>query len=456
MCCDFFSFASSHVNYENKSCLSSTADTLAAPLRWAVGKGKYAVISAKGNKNASQLPLSESCYRKAAWIVVGIALTIFGTVTVIPLATALLFKAIIFCCDEEAKRNWKLASRRIAGSGYTTENISPSTDESSSLMGKNSSGKPASNPVKFARPPQYLPGTNAFLDKAPQEFVDEILAGDYTDFEKQQLIEAAGEIYMNISGKVVGDKESTQSPITKHYLNTLSIKYPHFKVIPIHDPQLIDSELKNGKIKEIANLLPEKELLESEETPYIFGSALQVNGNHRTALVVDLREGRVEFYDSKGSDGSVRKPLLQLAKCLEARYGKPFIYRHLTEGLYLQNDGYQCGMWTCKFIEERLEQGAAFNPASCEKGFSIVKYRQRVFGRAFEHVFYRNVGCRRRAAYLNGGYKKELNLNPAFQEAIKTKQFYNVHAEFYEWCNSNQKPPSRLLKICHDIEKTVV
>jgi hypothetical protein len=61
-------------------------------------------------------------------------------------------------------------------------------------------------------------------------------------------------------------------------------------------------------------------------------------------------------------------------------------------------DGYQCGIWACKFIEERIKNGVNFNLEFYQK-CDIAKYRTLVFKKVFKYQFYCWVGQKRLDKY---------------------------------------------------------
>lgn len=73
---------------------------MATPLRWASGKGKIHFQAGAFKKTR----LSDAQWKRVVYRTMGIALVIFGTITIVPLVTTLLVKAAVARWDEEARK----------------------------------------------------------------------------------------------------------------------------------------------------------------------------------------------------------------------------------------------------------------------------------------------------------------------------------------------------------------
>lgn len=89
-----------HFNYSDKSLPAKLADSMATPLRWASGKGKIHIHANSIRKDR----LSEANLARAAYRTIGVVLVIFGTITIVPLLTTLLFKAALARWDKSAQK----------------------------------------------------------------------------------------------------------------------------------------------------------------------------------------------------------------------------------------------------------------------------------------------------------------------------------------------------------------
>lgn len=311
----------------------------------------------------------------------------------------------------------------------------------------------------LACPSEFQP----YFILAPKKFVNKIFASNlYDSAEKEKLFSLAKYVY-NDNGKPIQPKSWVWSNTTKDYLDALTNKHPQFRTLPIVDPQIEDKDFNKTQIDEILAGLP-KDLSNLSKQPYIFGHAFRVNGNHRTAFIIDLANRTVEYYNSFGSDSSARSPLTQLSDALGKKYQKQFVYRHVTDGIFLQSDAYQCGIWTCKFIEERIKEGINFNPRSCQD-CKIDQYRTKVFNKVFKYGFYNQIGQARLHEHLEQflpAYSPAENskfIAPSKraifsrkQVAYKKKLFFNVSAEYLKWCKTGEIPVS-LLHAIGEIQK---
>jgi|GEM_PF-5528310 len=299
--------------------------------------------------------------------------------------------------------------------------------------------------------------SSPYLDLAPKTFVDKIFASDlYTQAEKDKLISVAESVYDD-QGKPISPTSWAWSTTTKDYLDALANKHPQFRTLPIVEEQIVDKEFDQAKIDTVLEVLP-KDLTNLSHRPSIFGHAIQVSGNHRTAFIIDLEHGRVEYYNSFGSDSSLRKALTQVAECLTRKYGKNFSYHHKTAGTNLQTEGYNCGIWTCKFIKERIEKGVDYIPKSVEKT-EMAEYRTSVFNKVFKYKFYGQIGRDRLNEHLKNEHlknehdeylKKDSKFIEKFQESdfhrrhirYRLQYFYNIKTEYANWCKTGKMPVS--------------
>lgn len=257
---------------------------------------------------------------------------------------------------------------------------------------QNSPPPPAAVPSKLQCPPEV----KLFLEKAPQSFVNEVLASPkFSENERKELFVAAKEVYGNFGSMKTNETLETcwvDMKVTMGYLSSLSESYPHFGIIPEAGElnQFSFSSQGEGKKMNVAKTAASLPAT-LDGTPSIFGHAIRIGGNHRTALVIDLKTQTVEYYNSFGTDHKAKQTLEALADQLTQKYGVKFSYEHKTAGVRIQQDAHQCGIWTCKMIEERVRLGTAFNPANYKK-FDIATYRKVVFNNLYKASFHQRVG----------------------------------------------------------------
>ena len=219
----------------------------------------------------------------------------------------------------------------------------------------------------------------------------------YTPAERELLVNTAREVYVD-DGKVASPEGWVNAETSRDYLDDLAVRHRNFSPIPGRKEQYEDNTLADD-IPAISAALPQNI---SEAGPRIYGHTLRQGGNHRTAFIVDLDRRTVEFFNSFGNDIGIRQPLTALAAGLSKKYGENFTYKHPTAGQYVQNDTYQCGIWSCKLLEERVEKGKKNEPFDVKalKGFDIADFRTRVFAKALITSFFYKVGNLRFSDYL--------------------------------------------------------
>ena len=90
-----------------------------------------------------------------------------------------------------------------------------------------------------------------------------------------------------------------------------------------------------------------------DDTKKYIAYPLQVSRNHFILIFIDREKRVVEYYDSMGGKPSICK---EAAKILTERDpgAKPYTADFKIKNA-LQHDGYQCGVWTCFFIEKKLK-----------------------------------------------------------------------------------------------------
>jgi hypothetical protein len=269
-------------------------------------------------------------------------------------------------------------------------------------------------------PSNYL----KYYKKASEKFTQKILISPhFNEKEKKFLFETSTDYETNLSKKDwISDLVSVQ------YIGYLSMKEPNLRLSPIprYNNQVENSNIADYGILNEHNL---DFIISLCKDFSLFGHCLQVNGNHRTAFVIDLENQTVEFYNSFGCDKSVKKPLQNLATKLSQIHGRPFEYIHKTEGFCLQRDVYQCGAWAPKLIEERARQGKNFNPKTL-KGFDIATYRDRLFDKVYKDKFYNRVGVERFTNYLEKNkeesYRHPIWMHPKIQIPRRSDWFYHL------------------------------
>lgn len=90
-----------------------------------------------------------------------------------------------------------------------------------------------------------------------------------------------------------------------------------------------------------------------DDTKKYIAYPLQVSRNHFILVFIDREKRVLEYYDSMGGKPSICK---EAAKILTERDpgAKPYRADFKIKNA-LQHDGYQCGVWTCFFIEQKLK-----------------------------------------------------------------------------------------------------
>jgi hypothetical protein len=263
--------------------------------------------------------------------------------------------------------------------------------------------------------------TKVFKDGKAVGFIESVIKSSaYTPEEKKLLFKAVVDVYCKTVGSEVllrSTETLAEQRATLDYLSHLATEH-NFITLHGEGPQWTNEDLASyakDNFDAITRLLPKT----CDAASPLYGTAVQVNGNHRTGFIIDLKNRRVEYFNSFGSDAAVGKSLTALAKTLSDKYGKPpFTYKHPTAGVELQDDGFQCGIWTCKMIEERIKQRDGFRVESM-KGFDIADFRKNVYAKFLEVRFYSDVGNRR--------VNKRLTLDQGFREKYvqyKQKYFY--------------------------------
>lgn len=265
----------------------------------------------------------------------------------------------------------------------------------------------------------------------------------YTPAERELLVNTARDVYVE-NGEVVSPNEWVNAETSLAYLADLAVRHRNFSPIPGRLHQYEDTTLASD-IPAILAALPENI---NKAGPRIYGHTLRQGGNHRTAFIVDLDNRRVEFFNSFGNDRGIGEPLRTLAANLSEKYGVNFTYQHTTAGKGVQRDGYQCGIWSCKLLEERVEKGNDFN-VEILKGFPIADFRTGVFAKAHITLFFRKVGDLRFKEYL----KKLPDTDGVDPNKLKEKigeiilernpsanVFATLHESLRKW-GTNQMPP---------------
>jgi hypothetical protein len=230
-----------------------------------------------------------------------------------------------------------------------------------------------------------------FYRPLPEQFIKEILSDDnYTSEEKSLVIRHARSTYVEDSSSC-SPKQQVDASVTIHYLQWLQYELEDSIDFSTISPDPIQFTIDNRLINKTLACLPEKIELGAR----IYGHSLRINGNHRTGFIIDMENRTVEYFNSFCDDLPVKETLKLLVEALSKKYQIPFTYHHRTafskEKSYLQNDGYQCGIWTCKLIEERIKQGIDFDPFSL-LGFDIAEYRKQVYVNAFKFLFFQMMG----------------------------------------------------------------
>ncbi|HEY4832965.1 MAG TPA: Ulp1 family isopeptidase, partial [Waddliaceae bacterium] len=218
-----------------------------------------------------------------------------------------------------------------------------------------------------------------FYQQTPKKFTEKIWnSSDYTSDEKMLLLEVAKPVYQDENGRPMTKTDWVFGMTTLDYFKWLATTNPTFSPIPYRNAQFEETTLEE-EMDKILSVLPAT----IDQGPRIYGHPLRVNGNHRTAFIIDMDYQTVEYFNSFGEDNQAKKPLKALASALFKKYGVAFNYHHRTKNICLQSDTYQCGIWACKLIEERRKQGISFNPADC-KNFDISQFRIEVFAKVYE------------------------------------------------------------------------
>lgn len=122
---------------------------------------------------------------------------------------------------------------------------------------------------------------------------------------------------------------------------------------------LFDRVIADGHFdSDYANCTHDLQCLEKK----IFAYPIHVTKNHWTLAIVDREKRTVEYYDSKknyGNHGTIIKGLKELAEVLSKtdnanpeKEDYTFIEKVVKN---IQPDVYQCGIWSCYFLEQRLK-----------------------------------------------------------------------------------------------------
>jgi hypothetical protein len=309
-------------------------------------------------------------------------------------------------------------TRKIAPSLHRQGLPTPCADQNTKTM-----------PIDPQSPKKFEP----FYECAPKKFTEKILhSPHYTKQEKQALVSTAVDIYGTTPEPgVITPQSWVYDVITMRYLTSLSIQYPHFRPISILDRYTYNQfDEESLTFNEIEPGMP----VEWPKTPLIYGHALRVNGNHRTVFLIDFSNQTVEYYNSFGDDSSAVK---RLTRKLSTKYGVVFTYHNKTKKMILQRDAYQCGVWACKFIEERLKKGRAFNPRECIN-VDIAHYRTKVFDSLFKYAFYQQVGLLRAQKYEDSLFTSPSLIVP-FEVYIKAHAI-NQESLHYLWGKTGIMP----------------
>ncbi len=235
-------------------------------------------------------------------------------------------------------------------------------------------------------------------DQLEKGFIQNIWTNPfYTPAERELLLNTATAVYVD-DGKVASPEGWVNAETSLAYLTDVAVRHRNFSPIPGRLDQYEDNTLRDD-IPAILAALPENI---NEAGPRIYGHTLRQGGNHRTAFIVDLDKRTVEFFNSFGNDRGIREPLTTLAANLSTKYGVNFTYLHPTAGAYVQNDTYQCGIWSCKLLEERVEKGKKNELFDVKnlKNFGIADFRTTVFAKVHKTLFLRKVGDLRFKEYL--------------------------------------------------------
>lgn len=108
-CC---SYITSFSKYEGKSCIHSVADILTIPL-WLAGGAKVYKVTLNGHGRVDSIRTKSPCRcLKVAAIITGVALTIFGTVTIVPFLTAVSIKLAVGICNNRVEHIWTTYMQR--------------------------------------------------------------------------------------------------------------------------------------------------------------------------------------------------------------------------------------------------------------------------------------------------------------------------------------------------------
>lgn len=268
-----------------------------------------------------------------------------------------------------------------------------------------------------------------FFDLASKKFIKEIMNSDlYLDEEKARLTNCTS-VYCD-NGKPVHKRTWLSDNIICNHLRGLALENTDFGTIagPGQDyyENLIEDKHLDTAVNTIVTNLP----AENGVSPFLFAHPIRVNGNHHTALFIDVKKGTVEYYNSFGSDSQVKTALLKLKEHLSVKYSKTFVYQHKTKNTRLQLNTYDCGVWTSLFVKERIKQGSDFNLSSLRP--MISKYRKHIYAQCFKLSFYSDVGFAR----LQRAYP---GCNSYLDEVFKaTKKGLDPY--YYKWCRSGEIP----------------
>lgn len=252
--------------------------------------------------------------------------------------------------------------------------------------------------------------------KGYKKFADKVLnSPHYSDTEKKFFLQQATSIYKS-GNRLIQPTEWIDQTTTVRALHELENQCSDFKVIGFGDSQAAAENL--NPIVLMSYFPPE---LPKGSEAFIYSIPLQVNGNHRTAFIVDFKNKSVEYFNSFGDD-SVAKPVLEeLAQVLRERYGVPFSYDHKTKTKIVQKNGYDCGAWSYIFIVDRVKLKENFSIDNYEK-FPIADYRKEMFLTALKYLFHAQIGQAKMVNYIKTNYilgdVRPLNAIPPFARSL--------------------------------------
>lgn len=227
--------------------------------------------------------------------------------------------------------------------------------------------------------------------KIAEPKVKHLLQSDkYTPEEKSKLFSVVNNVYKEGSRKITQPNEWVDNGTSGGYWRKIAAEHSD----KVNLTYTIESQVTLDllKLENVIEILGLPKKLPQIKQPYLIPFFLRINDSHRTCFILDLKNRRLEFYDSLQTYGgdSPAKALEELNRKISDHFEETFEFVNKTKNYKLQKDFYQCGIWVCKFLEERVHDDN-FDPSKIENDFNIKEFREQVFASVVEYEFFYNV-----------------------------------------------------------------